>query len=104
VVPDTILGPIDKNIKSALGIHCSNDVLKNWNPTIQSKAVNYGNKTIRKDPYSPLNIISPQGSPAPANHYPEVVSALLSRAVPSPIYIQDATPYLALLVGAATSA
>ena len=59
---------------------------------------------VGKSPYSPLNIISQQGSAVPEYHYPEVVSALLTHAVPSPIYIQGASPYLALLIGAATRA
>ena len=64
--------------------------------------MSYGDKTVSKSPYSPLNIISLQGTPAPESHYPEVVSVLLTHAVSSPIYIQDASPYLALLIGAAT--
>ena len=98
------MGPANQNIVAAAGIKCSANILKAWNPQTSGTAVNYGDKTITKTPYSPLNLIYQQGSPAPNYHYPEVVSALLSHAVSSPIYVQDASPYLALLVGAASQA
>ena len=73
----------------------------NWNSKL-ANVTEFGKFQIQKVPYPSLNLITKAGKPMPRDHFPEIVVFLRNYVVEKSVFIQEASSYLALLIGAAT--